>query len=129
VPVSSADGTPVNGEDRRARGARVFEEVNGFPAPSTIDPLTEATIDHVFAEIWTRPGLSRKERRWIALSCAGASGATIAMKAHVTSALQSGDITIEELREFVLQFAVYQGFPKATALWVAVDDASKLRDL
>ena len=117
----------MSGEDRRARGARVFEEVNCFPAPPAVDPLTEATIDHVFAEIWTRPGLSRKERRWIALSCAGASGSAVAMQAHATSALQSGDITIKELREFVLQFAVYQGFPKATALRAAVEDAlSKL---
>jgi 4-carboxymuconolactone decarboxylase len=112
-------------EDRRARGARVFEEVNGFPAPSAIDPLTEATLDHVFAEIWTRPGLTRKERRWIALSCAGASGSAVAMQAHAASALQSGDITIEELREFVLQFAVYQGFPKATALRAAIEDAER----
>ncbi len=101
----------------------MFEEVNGFPARA-IDPLSEATIDHVFAEVWTRPGLSRKERRWIALSCAGASGSSIAMQAHVTGALQSGDITIEELREFVLHFAVYQGFPKATTLWAAVEEAS-----
>jgi 4-carboxymuconolactone decarboxylase len=114
----------VTDEDRRARGARMFEEVNRFPAPQALDPLTEATIDHVFAEIWTRPGLTRKERRWIALSCVGASGSSIAMQAHATSALQSGDITIEELREFVLQFAVYQGFPKATALRAAVEDAS-----
>jgi 4-carboxymuconolactone decarboxylase len=111
-------------KDRRSRGARVFEEVNRFPAPPASDPLTEATIDHVFAEIWTRPGLSRKERRWIALSCVGASGSMIAMQAHATSALQSGDITIEELREFVLHFAVYQGFPKATDLRAAVEDAS-----
>jgi 4-carboxymuconolactone decarboxylase len=110
-------------EDRRSRGERVFEEVNNFPAPALRDPLTEATIEHVFAEIWSRPGLSRKERRWIALSCVGASGSPIAMRAHVTSALQTGDITIDELREFVLQFAVYQGFPKATALRSVVEEA------
>jgi len=114
-------------EERRALGSRMFEEVNRFPVPPEMDPITEATIDHVFAEIWTRPGLSRKERRWIALSCAGASGSLIAMQAHASSALESGDITIEELREFVLQFAVYQGFPKATTLRAAVESAlSKL---
>jgi 4-carboxymuconolactone decarboxylase len=114
----------TDAEERRARGSRVFEEVNGFPVLAIDgDPLTEATVDHVFAEIWTRPGLSRKERRWIALSCAGASGSAIAMRAHVTSALRTGDITIEELREFVLHFAVYQGFPKAAALRAVVEEA------
>jgi 4-carboxymuconolactone decarboxylase len=113
----------TDADDRRARGARIFEEVNNFPAPAVMDPLTEATVDHVFGEIWARPGLSRKERRWIALSCVGASGSAIAMRAHVTGALRTGDVTIEELREFVLQFAVYQGFPKATALRSVVEEA------
>jgi 4-carboxymuconolactone decarboxylase len=114
----------TDAEERRALGSRVFEEVNGFPALDVDgDPLREAVVDHVFGEIWTRPGLSRKERRWIALSCAGASGSAIAMRAHVTSALQTGDITIEEMREFVLHFAVYQGYPKAAALHAAVEEA------
>ena len=109
-------------ETRRTRAARVFEEVNGFPAPAgERDPLTEVAVDHVFGDIWTRPGLTRKERRWIALSCAAAAGAPVAMEAHVGAALRTGDITIEEMREFVLQFAVYQGFPKATALRATVE--------
>jgi 4-carboxymuconolactone decarboxylase len=52
----------------------------------------------------------------------GASGSAIAMQAHVAGALRSGDITIDELREFVLHFSVYQGFPKATALRSVVED-------
>ena len=35
------------------------------------------------------------------------------MKAYARAALESGDITMAELREFSLQFAVFQGFPKA----------------
>jgi 4-carboxymuconolactone decarboxylase len=111
-------------EARRARGARMFEEVVGFPAPTDPDdPLVQATLDHVFGDIWTRPGLTRKERRWIALACAASSGAPIAIDTHVAIALGSGDITIDEMREFVLQFAYYQGFPKATALRDAVERA------
>ena len=35
------------------------------------------------------------------------------MRVYAKAALDSGDITMAELREFVLQFAVFQGFPKA----------------
>ena len=111
-------------QDRRDRGAAMFEEVVGMPAPvDSDDPLVQFTLDHVFGDIWTRPGLTRKERRWIALSCAASSGAPVAIQTHVSIALRSGDITIDEMREFVLQFAYYQGYPRATALQAAVSQA------
>lgn len=102
--------------------ARMFEEVNGFPAPdpATSDPLTGAAVDFVFGDVWTRPGLTRKERRWIALSCVAAAGAPVALEVHLGAALRSGDISVEELEEFCLQFAVYQGFPRATTLQAAL---------
>ncbi len=80
-------------------------------------------IDQVFAEIWTRPGLTRKERRWIAITCACMTGAPVAMETHLGAALRTGDISLEELQEFVIQFAVYAGHPKATAARTALDTA------
>jgi 4-carboxymuconolactone decarboxylase len=109
-------------DDRRARGKRMFEEVNGFPVGDLTTPLTEMTIDHVFGEVWTRPGLTRKERRWIALSCAASTGSDFALRFHVQGALTSGDITTGEMREFVAQFAVYQGYPKASVLGALVEE-------
>jgi 4-carboxymuconolactone decarboxylase len=110
-------------EERRARGRQQFAEVTGFEAPEPTDAFTQMTVDHVFAEIWTRPGLTRKERRWIALSCAAAASAERPLRFHVSSALATGDITIDEMREFVAQFAVYQGYPKAATLSALVDEA------
>jgi 4-carboxymuconolactone decarboxylase len=110
--------------DRREVGRQKFIEVNGFPPPDLLLPLTEMTVDHVFAEIWTRPGLTRKERRWISITSVAAAGAETALEIHVSSALQSGDITLDELREAVAHFAVYQGFPKATTFHMAVEAAA-----
>lgn len=112
----------MSNDDRRARGKRMFEEVNGFPIGDPTTPLTEMTVDHVFGEVWTRPGLTRKERRWIALSCAASTGSDYALRFHVQGALTSGDITTEEMREFVAQFAVYQGFPRASVLSAVVEE-------
>ena len=105
-------------DDERRRAARtIFEEVNGFPAPEPTDFFQQASLDHVFGEVWTRPGLTRKERRWITLTTIAMTGAQTALEVHVRSALASGDIQREEMAEFVAHFAHYAGFPIATAFY------------
>ena len=115
----------MTADERWARGSEKFTEVVGMPAPSRGDDyVADVVIDQVFAEIWTRPGLTRKERRWIAITCACASGAPFAMETHLGAALRSGDISIEELHEFVIMFAAYSGHPAATAARAALDKAT-----
>jgi 4-carboxymuconolactone decarboxylase len=106
--------------NRRERAKAMFEEVNGFPAPT--DPpdfFQQASLDQVFGEVWTRSGLTRKERRWITLTTIAMTGAETAMNVHIRSALGSGDITREELTEFCGHFAHYAGFPIATRFYHA----------
>ena len=44
-------------QDRRERGVAAFENVMGFKPPSLPgDVFLDATLDHLFAELWTRPG-------------------------------------------------------------------------
>jgi 4-carboxymuconolactone decarboxylase len=120
----------MSDDDRWARGSEMFRTVVGMSAPNRGDDyVADVVIDQVFAEIWTRPGLTRKERRWITITCACTSGAPVAMETHFGAALRTGDITIEELREFVIQFAVYAGHPLATAARAALDAAyAKLKN-
>lgn len=100
--------------DREEKGRAAFTAVLGFPAPmQPSTPLMEAAQDFVFAEVWDRPGLDRRSRRWITLACVCAARSPIAIRAYAQAAIASGDITMAELREFALQFAVFQGFPKA----------------
>jgi 4-carboxymuconolactone decarboxylase len=113
-------------DDRWTRGATEFSAVTGLPAPDRGDDyVADVVIDQVFAEIWTRPGLTRKEPRWIAITCASMTGVKFAMETHIGAALRTGDITIEEMREFVLHFAVYAGHPKATAVRAALDGVTR----
>ena len=108
---------------RRDDGRAMFETVTGMQPPEPSSPFLEMTVDFVFGEIWTRPGLTRKERRWIALTAAAANGQAEITQVHVRSALASGDISAEELREFVLHFATYQGWPKGAILSGLVEEA------
>ena len=102
--------------DRRARGEAVYREVMGNDPPPPLDPYTaQGVLDTVFSELWSRPGLTRKERRLITLSCVGAASSPGAIEAHLGGALDSGDVTIEEMQEFILHFAFYAGWPRAAA--------------
>src|SRR5262245_12173696 len=77
-------------------------------------PFEAATREFLFGQVWARPGLSRRDRRWVTLACVAAADAPGPIEAHVRAALASDDIGLEALLEFVLQFAVYCGWPKAS---------------
>lgn len=100
-----------------ARGRRAFTDVMTFDPPTDPDGL----LEYVFAEVWTRPVLSRRDRRFVTLSCVADSDAEQPLVDHVYAALNSGDLSIVEMRETVLHFAVYAGWPKASRFNIIVD--------
>ena len=107
--------------ERRARGEAAYREVMGNEPPPPIDPYTaQGVLDTVFSELWTRPGLTRKERRLITLACVGASASPVAIEAHLRGALDSGDLSLEEMQEFILHFAFYAGWPRAASFEAAL---------
>jgi 4-carboxymuconolactone decarboxylase len=108
--------------ERFTRGKRAFAEVMTFDAPEDAAPTTVSLVDFVFAEVWARPGLSRRDRRFVTLPCVAAADAEGPLRDHVYAALNSGDITITEIQETVLHFAVYSGWPKASRFNMIVDE-------
>lgn len=64
-------------------------------------------------EIWNRPGLSHKMRRAIVLSITLATGRWEEFRLHVRAALESGDLAPDDLKEILLQSAIYAGVPSA----------------
>jgi len=111
----------MDASDRRARGEAMYREVLGQDPPPPADPYTaQGVLDTVFSELWSRPGLTRKERRLITLSCAANAASPPAIEGHLRAALDSGDLTLEEVQEFILHFAFYAGWPKAATLHAAL---------
>lgn len=109
--------------DRSERGRQQFAEVMTFAPPDDTSPaIAHGLIDFVFAEIWSRPVLSRRDRRFITLACVADADGQEPLEQHVYAALNSDDITIAEMRETVLHFAVYSGWPKASRFNMVVDD-------
>ena len=113
---------PADQELRTQGGEQEFADVNFVPAPPRGIPYFEAGIlRYVFGDLWKRPGLSRRDRRFVTVPCVGLDDATGPIESHVYSAMRSGDITVEEMRELVLQFAAYSGWPKGSFLQVTVE--------
>lgn len=105
---------------RTETGRRRYREVMVSDAPPPLTPyLDHGVVDSVFGELWDRPGLSRRDRRWITLACVAAAAVDEPIQQHVYAALASGDITREEFQELVLHFAYYAGWPRASALEMA----------
>jgi 4-carboxymuconolactone decarboxylase len=105
---------------RTETGRRRYREVMVSDAPPPLTPyLDQGVVDSVFGELWNRPGLSRRDRRFITIACVAAAAVDEPVQQHVYAALASGDISREEFCEVVLHFAYYAGWPRASALEMA----------
>jgi 4-carboxymuconolactone decarboxylase len=67
---------------------------------------------YAWGEIWSRPGLDRRTRSCITLTALVALGREHELPMHVRAALRNG-LTAEEVKEVLLQCAVYCGVPAA----------------
>jgi 4-carboxymuconolactone decarboxylase len=110
--------------ERMRRGVECFERINCVPAPPPDSPYTGAGIlPFVFGEIWQRPGLSVRDRRFVTIPAVGVANTETPIASHVFSALKSGDLSLDEVLELVLHVAAYAGWPKASRLNAAAQAA------
>jgi 4-carboxymuconolactone decarboxylase len=107
-------------DDVRAKAESMWQAVMGFDAPPVTDAYTEATTDQVFGGLWTRPGLARRDRRLTTLTVIATRGIREPLIVHLTAALSSGDLTADELHEWVLHLAYYAGWPSAANAYSAL---------
>lgn len=117
--------------DRYQAGMRVRREVLG---DAHVDQATAATTDftadftadfqrliteYAWGTIWTRPGLDRRSRSVVALTALVARCHHEELAMHVRAARTNG-LTVEEIKEVLLQTAIYCGVPEAnTAFRIA----------
>ena len=101
-------------EAKRKKGLDTFEAVMGFRAPDLRgDAFLDVTLDHLFAEVWARPGLSLRDRRiatLVVLMCLGHEGT---LELHLNAALSTGQLDDPELDELIVHVAHYGGWPPA----------------
>jgi 4-carboxymuconolactone decarboxylase len=98
----------------------VYRAVMLTEPPESMTPLDATEREYLFGSVWSRPGLSVRDRRFVTTVCVSAAVDMPEMDAHIYAALNSGDLTIEQLNEFTLHFAVYCGWPKASHMELSV---------
>lgn len=114
--VLSEDRWPDR-EARQREGQKMFNLINTYPGPASEYSYYDAGIvGFVFGEMWTRGGLTMRERRWITLVGVGQGDTPAPILSHVYAALNSGDCTLEEVDEFTLFYATQMGWPKGAAI-------------
>ncbi|MFD0623993.1 4-carboxymuconolactone decarboxylase [Streptomyces sanglieri] len=78
------------------------------------EDFQELVTRYTWGEVWTREGLDRRTRSCVTLTALIASGRMEGLAAHVRAALRNG-LTPAEIKEVLMQTAVYCGVPAADA--------------
>jgi len=74
--------------------------------------MQELVTQYCWGEVWNRPGLDRRTRSLLNLAMLAALNRPHELKLHVRGALNNG-VTKDEVREALLQAAIYCGVPAA----------------
>ncbi|GAB2964678.1 carboxymuconolactone decarboxylase family protein [Amycolatopsis acidiphila] len=108
-------------------GLKTMDEVYGpgftDSLPAERSPMLEKTVDHLFGEIWSRPGLSVRDRRLLVLGATAALGRADLIEIQVRGALHNGELSAEQLREAVLHLQYYVGWGNGTQVNNGVEAA------
>jgi 4-carboxymuconolactone decarboxylase len=108
-------------KQRIAEGTANFTAVMIFPPPPPVTAYFGGGIlNFVFGEMWMRPGLDQRARRWVTLVGVADSSSSTPIRTHTYAAMASGNATVEEMQEFVLQYAIHGSWPKASVMQAVV---------
>ena len=111
---------------RRARGAEMLTKVYAGDVvvpPEGASAFADLMLEQVFAEVWTRPALSIRDRRMLIMGAIAALGESMTWKIQVRAALKNGELTAEQAREALLQLVQYVGYPRAAGLLGPTEEA------
>jgi 4-carboxymuconolactone decarboxylase len=104
-------------DELRRKGLAKMNEVYSWEMPNMEgDAYFDLTVDHLFGTIWSRPGLSMRDKRIMTLSIVTAMGLQDLAEVQVTAALANDELTEEELKEMAIFLTHYVGFPRGSGL-------------
>jgi len=101
---------------RRSRGIERMGEVYNFSVGDGPGDFYGYTLEHLFGDIWERPGLSMRDRRLLLIGLMVADGLDDTLQVQLDSGLDKGDLSAEDLEEIVIFLSHYAGWPKGAGL-------------
>jgi 4-carboxymuconolactone decarboxylase len=108
--------------EARRRGLEKMEQVYGFDMNDADGDFFRYTADHLFGEIWQRPGLTDRDRRLLLIGMLAATGAADVLGIQVPAAHANGELDDEALREIVIFVCHYAGWPQGARLSSLVEE-------
>ena len=108
--------------EARRRGLEKMEEVYGFDMTDGQGDFFRYTADHLFADIWNRPGLSDRDRRLLLIGLLAGQGAADVLGIQIPAAYAAGDLDEDALREIVVFLSHYAGWPQGARLNSIVEE-------
>jgi len=111
--------------EARRRGLEKMEQVYGFDMADA-DPdsgdFFRYTADHLFGDIWQRPGLSDRDRRLLLIGLLAGTGGHDVLGIQVPAAHANGELDDGALREIVVFLCHYAGWPVGARLNSLVEE-------
>jgi 4-carboxymuconolactone decarboxylase len=122
--------------DARQTGRKIMNELIGEGYVEAKDKrknfftgvLDEYSEEVCFGRIWARDGIDRKTRSILNIGMLVALNRPVQLRSHIEGALNNG-CTVEELRELLLQTAMYCGLPAASEAFKVGQDVLEKRGL
>ncbi len=120
-------------KERHAAGMKVRRKVLGEAhvdrSVAKTNDLTREFQDlitrYAWGEIWTRPGLDIRTRRILVIGTLLALSRWDEFRMHARAALVEGGFSTDDLKEIVLQQAIYCGVPAANTAFHMLDELAK----
>ncbi|MFE0350205.1 bifunctional 3-oxoadipate enol-lactonase/4-carboxymuconolactone decarboxylase PcaDC [Streptomyces griseoluteus] len=121
IAAAAEPTRPVAPPDRYETGLKIRREVLGDAhvegvlarADEFSGDFEELVTRYAWGEVWDRPGLDRRSRSCVTLTALVAGGHLEDLAVHTRAALRNG-LTPQEIKEVLLQAAVYCGVPAAS---------------
>ena len=109
--------------EQRRKGLEKMEQVYGFEMSDGEGDFFRYTVEHLFGDIWQRPGLSDRDRRLFLIGLLVGQRADDVLTIQVPAALANGDLDEDALRELVIMACHYDGWPNGSRMSSVVEDA------
>jgi 4-carboxymuconolactone decarboxylase len=112
---------PAEPGELRRRGLEKLSEVYGWEFRDGPGDFFGYTADHLFADIWNRPGLSIRDRRLLLIGLLAGTGQADVLGIQIPAAFRSGELDEQALREIVIFLCHYAGWPAGARLDTVVE--------
>jgi 4-carboxymuconolactone decarboxylase len=105
---------------RRARGLEVYREVYGDDMiafePGQVE-FFDQMLANLFGDVWGRPALPIPSRRLLVMGVLAAQARFETLEIQLARALDSGELTVEQVRELVIHLIPYVGYGSSSDLY------------